>query len=197
MIDLGRVPIAECTPAMMDWGAVASPILGGVSQRVRRIGSRHRIEVRMRPMRMASDGRRWIARLMQAKQMLTRMQWPQVEFDPAGPGSGVTVRNGVAGGMALPIIGAAPNYFAREGQWLSVTHAGRSYLYGVRGDAGTNEQGAGDLGLNVPLRSTLSAGDAIELAAPVIEGWLDGDAIAWTIERARTIGLTFTITERA
>ncbi|WP_430635017.1 hypothetical protein [Sphingomonas hankookensis] len=68
MIDLVDVPIAEAVPRLLQWGSELTPTLGGVTQRLDRIGSRHAIDVQMPPMRIEADGRRWIARLLRAKQ---------------------------------------------------------------------------------------------------------------------------------
>lgn len=93
--------------------------------------------------------------------------------------------------------GATAHYVVKEGQWLSVVHGGRSYLYCCTAQVVLNAAGAGFVPVDVLLRSPLSIGDPVELAAPVIEGWLAGDGYEWTIERSRTVGLTFTIAERA
>lgn len=196
MIDLGKLRIAEASPQLLDWGAVAKPILGGVSQRLRRIGARHTIEVRLAPMPIEAEGRRMIARLMQAKQLGARLRWPQVDFAVGACGSPV-VRTAVTGGMTLSVTGGQAGYSFREGQWVSITHSARSYLYAVTAGIALGANGVADIPLNVPLRSALTVGDAVEVAAPVIEGWIEGDGFGWTIDAARTVGLSFAITERA
>lgn len=196
MIDLGRVPAMSVSPQMMEWGSTATPFLGGPAQRLRRIGSRHRITVQMRPMRIEAEGRQWIARLMQAKREGARMRWPQVEFRAGAVGT-PTARIATSGGTTLPITGGQPGATIRFGQWLSIAHGGRSYLYGVTTGVVLDDEGAADVGLSVPLRHLVDAGDAVELAAPVIEGVIEGDGFGWTVERSRTVGLSFTLMERA
>ncbi len=196
MIDLTAAPIAEAVPRLLQWGSELTPTLGGVTQRLDRLGSRHAIDVQMPPMLMADDGRRWIARLLRAKQEGGRVAFPQVDFEP-GPCGRPTVAADTTVGRIVPITGATPRYAIREGQWLSVTHGARSYLYCATGQVVLDGNGAGSVPVDVLLRSPLAVGDAVELARPVIEGWLSGDGYEWTLERSRTVGLGFTIAERA
>jgi len=196
MIDLTAAPIAESVPRLLQWGSELTPTLGGVTQRLDRLGSRHAIDVQMPPMRVEAEGRRWIARLLRAKQEGGRIAFPQVEFEP-GPCGRPTVATAAKSGRTIEITGATPRYALREGQWLSVTHAGRSYLYCATEQVVLDGSGAGSIPVDVLLRSPLSVGDAVELAQPVIEGWLSGDGYEWTLERSRTVGLSFTIAERA
>lgn len=196
MIDLTDATIAEAVPRLLQWGSELTPTMGGVTQRLDRIGSRHAIDVQMPAMRIEADGRRWIARLLRAKQEGGRIVFPQVEFEP-GPCGRPTVAAATAAGRTIPITGATPRYAIREGQWLSVTHGARSYLYCATSQVVLDGSGAGLVPVDVLLRSPLAVGDAVELARPVIEGWLSGDGYEWTLERGRTVGLGFTIAERA
>lgn len=196
MIDLSNAPIASAVPRLLQWGSELTPTLGGVTQRLDRLGSRHSIDVELPPMRIGDTGRKWIARLLRAKQEGARIAFPQVEFDP-GPCGRPTVSTPTAAGRFIPIIGATPHYAVQEGQWLSVTHSGRSYLYCCTAQIVLDANGAGAIPVDVLLRSPLTVGDAVEIGRPVIEGWLAGDGYEWTIERSRTVGLSFTIMERA
>ncbi|MGN5374583.1 hypothetical protein [Sphingomonas hankookensis] len=78
-----------------------------------------------------------------------------------------------------------------------MTHGARSYLYCATAQVVLDGAGAGAVPVDVLLRSPLAVGDKVELARPVIEGWLSGDGYEWTLERGRTVGLGFTIAERA
>ncbi|MGN5373292.1 hypothetical protein [Sphingomonas hankookensis] len=195
MIDLTNAPIAEAVPRLLQWGSELTPTLGGVTQRLDRIGSRHAIDVQMPPMRVEAEGRRWIARLLRAKQEGGRIAFPQVDFQP-GPCGRPTVGAVTTAGRTIPITGATPRYAIREGQWLSVTHGPRSYLYCATAQVVLDGSGAGAVPVDVLLRSPLAVGEAVEIGRPVIEGWLSGGD-EWTLERSRTVGLGFTIVERA
>ncbi|MFC0684628.1 hypothetical protein [Novosphingobium clariflavum] len=196
MIDLSDLRCNGATPTLLDWSALMEPALGGVTQRVGRLGARFSIEYSTPVTLIESEGRRWIARLQRAQREGGRVEFPQVDFDVGTPGM-PTVDGAHTGGMALNITGASPHYGVREGQALNLTVAGRMYLYFAAETAILDAGGAGTIELTSPMRTFLSGGEAVELAKPMVEGWLDGTERSWTIDLARTVGLQFTITERA
>lgn len=197
MIDLTDARQQVSAPSLIDYGTELTPFLGGVSQRLDRLGSRHAIKVDMPPMRIEAEGRRWIARLVRAKQEGGIVEYPQVGFDVGAPGYGVTVATATAGGRTLPVTGANPHYAVREGQALTVTSGGRGYFYIATAQTILDASGAGDVVLDVPLRAAAAVGDVVNLVAPTIEGWIEGDGFGWTLDTSRTVGLSFTVRERA
>ena len=172
------------------------PALGGVTQRVGRLGTRFRIEFTTPPMPIEAEARRAIALLQMAQQQGGRVRYPQPDFSVGSPGS-PTVDGAHTGGMTLSIAAATPRYAVRQGQALNLTVAGRIYLYFAAANALLDGSGDGDLALTTPMRTHLAGAEAVELARPVIEGWLDGSEREWTLDQARVTGLQFTITERA
>lgn len=196
MIDLTAALQQVTEPALIDNGSELTPFLGGVSQRLDRGGSRHSVKVTMPPMPIEADGRKWIARLVRAKQEGGMIRYPQVGFAIGAPGS-PTVATATSGGRTLPITGGTPHYAIREGQALTVTSGGRSYFYLAVAQTILDASGAGSIILDVPLRLAAATGDAVNLAAPTIEGWVDGDGFGWTLDKSRTVGLSFMIRERA
>lgn len=196
MIDLTDARQQVSAPRLIDFGSELTPFLGGVTQRLDRIGSRHMIEVNMPPMAVEPDGRRWIAKLLRAKQEGGRVEFPQVEFEVGACGA-PTVGTATTGGRSLPIAGGTPNYAVREGQWLTVFSGGRGYTFCTVAPVVLNASGAGTLVLDVPLRVAAAVADKVELAKPTIEGWIEGQDWSWTLEMARTVGLSFAIRERA
>jgi hypothetical protein len=196
VIDLTALEIRAAAPTLLDWGGELEPPLGGVTQRIDRLGSRHAISVTVPPKSIEPDGRVWISRIKRAKREGGRIAFPQVEFAVGTPGVPQVASN-VAAGSVIPLKGLTAGYEIREGQWLSVIHVGRSYLYSV--DTGVTASGGGLASVTVTpmLRSQLSMNDVVNLAEPVLEGWLSGDEFSWTLEEARTVGLQFSVTERA
>lgn len=196
MIDLTDLNCATASPSLMDWAALQEPALGGVTQRIARLGSRYAIDFTSPPLRIEPEGRRWIALLQQAQRSGARLAFPQVEFVVGTPGS-PTVDGAHTGGTTLSIAGATPNYAIKQGQALNLTVAGRAYLYFAAATAVLDDAGAGDVMLTTPMRTHLAGGEAVELAKPVIEGWLDGTMREWPLAESRTVSLSFTVTERA
>jgi hypothetical protein len=196
VIDLTALEIKAATPHLHDWGGEMEPPLGGVTQRIDRLGSRHSIDVDVPPKAIEPDGRVWISRLKRAKREGGRIAFPQVGFDPGNPGA-PRVASFVAAGSTIPLKGLTAGYQIREGQWLSVTHANRSYLYSIDAPVTANGSGLASVVITPLLRSQLAVDDVVNLADPVLEGWVSGDEFAWTLEEARTVGLQFTVKERA
>jgi hypothetical protein len=198
MIDLTDLPHQVATPHLITNGSELTPYLGGVGQQLNRLGTRFMIEYTIPPMRIEADGRRWISRLMRAKREGVSVRVPQVEFDVGTPGA-TLIDGAVAGGTSLPVTGGTARYPIKEGQWLSVRRggSGRSYLYNVTGQTILDGSGEGVVSIFPMLRAALVDGDVINLGRPVIEGSIDGDDVSWTLDAVRTVGLTFTVRERA
>lgn len=196
MIDLTAIGQQVTEPMMIDNGSELVPFLGGVSQRLDRGGSRHSVKVTMPPMPIEADGRRWIARLVRAKQEGGMVVYPQPNFSIGAPGS-PSIATATGGGRFLPITGATPNYAVREGQALKITSGGRNYFFLTAAQTILDGDGAGEIELDVPLRLAGSIGDPVNFAKPTIEGWIDGDGFGWTLDKSRTVGLSFMIRERA
>jgi hypothetical protein len=196
MIDLTGLRCRTATPTLLDWASLQEPIIGGVTQRIGRLGSRYSIEFETPTMDMEADGRRAIALLQQAQRLGGRVEYPQPDFRIGAVG--VPLADGIhAGGTTVKLKGLTPRYAVRQGQALNLVVAGRYYLYFAADNAVMNSSGAGSMTLTEPLRTELAGNETVELARPVIEGWLDGSSRSWTIDVARTTGLKFTITERA
>jgi len=196
MIDLTYIRQAIAEPELIDYGATLTPFLGGPSQRLDRIGTRHAITVQMPTMPVEREGRQWIVRLIRAKQEGGFVKFPQVDFEVRGPGS-PTVAAAIEGGRVLPIEGGRPGYEIREGQALTVTSNGRQFFYLASAQTILNASGAGSVELDVPLREETTVSDPVNLARPVIAGRIMEDGWKWSIDTNRTVGLSFRLEEIA
>jgi hypothetical protein len=108
------------------------------------------------------------------------------------------VRDAVIGGTTIPIKGLTSGYQIREGQFISVIHAGRRYVYMATADVTANE----GYGLDVPifplLRTPLSINDVVEVARPMIEGFVSpGEELSWQFAVDRLVSFSFTVSESA
>ncbi len=197
MIDLTHIRQTTAEPELVDFGASLRPFLGGPSQRLDRLGTRHAISVQMPPMYVESEGRKWIVRLIRAKQEDGFIAFPQVGFDVGAPGLGVTVGAAVEGGRVLTLAGGTPRYAIREGQALTVLSKGRKFFYIASAQTVLDANGAGSIELDVPLREETTIGDPVNLAKPEIAGRIMEDGWKWSIDTAGTVGLSFRIEEIA
>lgn len=197
MIDLTHIRQTIAEPELVDFGASLRPFLGGPSQRLDRLGTRHAISVQMPAMYVESEGRQWIVRLIRAKQEDGFIRFPQVGFRVGPCGYAITVSMPTEGGRVLSITGATPHYTVREGQALTVTSNGRKFFYIASAQTVLDGNGAGAIELDVPLREEALSGDPVNLAAPEIAGRIMEDGWTWSIDTAGTVGLSFRIEEIA
>lgn len=177
----------------IDYGGVLQGALGGEAQRINRLGNRFALTATL-PRMAENTARPWIAALMRGLREGVRWQLRQVELVIGTPGSPVANGSGQAG-TAIAVRGGAAGYGVRAGQFLNVSTGGDRYLYMASADAALDGSGVGSIPIEPPLRAEAADGDAIGLAAPVIEGLLLQGPVAWTIDAARRFGLQFTITE--
>lgn len=197
MIDLSHVLQTAADPELIDFGASLSPFLGGPSQRLDRLGTRHAITVQMPTMRVEKEGRLWIVRLIRAKQEDGFVEYPQPGFKIGAPGYSITASAAVEGGRVLAVTGGRPGYTVREGQALTITSKGRQFFYLASAQVMLNASGQANIELAVPLREETTIGDPVNLHRPVIAGRIMEDGWKWSIDIARTVGLSFRIEEIA
>ena len=196
-VDLTDVECQLAEPGMPDFGVLQKPVLGGPINKIDRLGGGHTLSYTVPPKMMEPDGRRLVARCQMAKRYGVVLEVPQVEFDVGTPGVGITIAGAVAGGRYAQITGATPRYAVRMGQALNIKRNGHRYLYFAAAQAVLDGAGAGTIELTRPLRTKLVGGEAVNLAKPVIEGWIEGDNFNWPIDMQRTVGLKFDVVERA
>lgn len=195
-LPLSPAPVGA-NPLLRDFGGVLTPFLGGPEQRINRVGTRFGIRVTMPPMESDVDGRRFVSRLLQARQGRALMKWPLLSFNPGATGS-PRINAPIAGGSAIVIAGLPSGYAAKEGQFFSIIHSGRRYVEMFTGDGAANASGILSAQIFPMLRSSLAAGDVVELAQPMIEGHvLPDEELAWEMSLEKNIGLSFSIMEAA
>lgn len=200
-VDLTDVECQLAEPGMPDYGILQKPTRGGRINKIDCIGGGFTLTYTVPPKAMEPDGRKLVARCLTAKRYGVILAVPQVEFEIGTPmradGTPITIVGAVAGGMTVPITGAAAGYAVRKGQALNIARNGHRYLYFIGTETILDAAGAGDLILATPLRSKLLGGEIVEIIKPVIEGWIEGDNFSWPIDMTRTVGLKFDVVERA
>jgi hypothetical protein len=195
MIDLPSTPApASATAAEIDFGMLLRPPLGGPLQRVNRLGNRHKIAVVLPPMKYPKTGRQWLIALKRGKKEGARLAYPLQGFDPGSPGAPV-VDGSSAAGMTLPLRGCTPRYAFRNGQPFSLVTGGRHHIHFVDGEVVADGSGNAVLAIDPPLRAPPLDADACHFGKPMIEGFIDGDELAWEFALASFVALSFTIEE--
>lgn len=179
----------------LDWGGTQTGVLGGASQRIERLGSRHAMDVELPPMD-AATAQAWIQRLKRGRSQMVRMRVPQPGFTPSAPGAVSTIWTGWVGGVtSIQIFTTNAAYPYKEGQLFSVIHGSRSYLYSIDADSTTPASSVGTVSITPMTRTALSHDDVVELTNPIIEGFPEGDETKWTVDAAAHYGLAFTVVE--
>lgn len=166
----------------------------GVDQRVSRMGDRWAMDVQMPPMPYGDTALRWVARLSRARGDVVRMRVPQPGLAVGDPGD-VLVNGAGQSGTSLIVDGVNAPTSLREGQWVSITTGGRSYLHLIAADVLFDSAGEATLTLDPMLRVSPADNSPVEIEEPVIEGFLEAGQ-EWTVDVARHVGLSFTIRER-
>lgn len=187
--------LADAVPAYVDFGGVLRPILGGgADQKLNRLGDRFALEGTTPPLPLAETGRVWIARLIRAQREGALLAWPQPSLDVGAPGAPVVDGAGQQG-SALSIRGLTAGYVLREGQFFSILQSGRRYLHSVMADAVASGTGVAVVAIAPMLRVRPANGAIVEVAEPMIEGFLEGNERSWTLSLAAHVGLSFRVRE--
>ncbi|MFA5989679.1 MAG: hypothetical protein WC803_08750 [Sphingomonas sp.] len=187
---------ARIVPQLVDFGSIVTPPLGGEQQRLNRLGNRWALTVQLPPMKIEPAGREWAAALNEGVTEGVVFAFPQVDFDVGTPGA-TLVNGGSQTGSTINLDGFSANYPIRKGQFFSVIIGGRRFLYQSRADIAATAGGTVALAITPMIRKSPADNAVCEFAAPMIEGFLQGQGNQWTVDLARTVGLEFTIFERA
>lgn len=186
------------TPFLLSQVQDLTSPLGGVTQRVQRVGSRFGIDVEY-PSMQYPDGMAFLAAMMQAETLPVAVAFPQRGFLLTGSPGAVTVNGGGQAGTSLAVHGGAAGYTFWAGQFFDYVCSvdGRRYVHMVTATTVTGAGGAATLPIAPMIRTSPNSGDALEITAPYLEGFiqLTQKKIPWTIDMVRRIGVKFTVIE--
>lgn len=181
------------TPRLITKRRDLEPTFGGPVSRVQRLGSRWAMDVELPPMRYA-DAMVWIASLTKADGETVILEVPQPGFSIGSPG---TTRVNGAGQLGKSVnLDGFGTYTAKAGQLFSWIISGQRFLYMVAADKVAASGAMAGLQIEPMIRRSPPDNAVVEFAPPMIEGFISGRETSWTVDVARTVGLSFTITER-
>lgn len=193
-VELPSTPAPNsASPTLLDFGGVVRPGSGAAAQRVDRAGSRFRIDVGFPPM-PADTGRVFLARLVRAKREGIKLQYPLLGVSQGSPGTPV-VNGAGQSGTTLNVRGCTSGYAVKEGFWFSVSNGSRSYLHVVTAAATADTGGLIALSIAPALRFPFADGAALNLTAPVIDGFVVGEEWSWEMDINHHLGLSVSIEE--
>lgn len=192
----GMVP-NSAKVALIDFGFVQRPALGGTVARINRPGNRYQVELTWPPMR-GEDAQVLIRRLSAAVSEGLRVPFPLQGVTQGTPGAVIEVNGSGAAGTSLPVRGLAAGQPIEEGWWLTVIDSGGAYyLHQVAAAAVANGSGQATLTITPMLRAALVDGNDVLLGTPLVEGVITV-RIGWDIVPGALIdGLGCVIEEAA
>lgn len=185
------------TVLLREFGTMLTPFLGGPEQYIDRVGTRFALRVTIPEKRTRDEALVIQSRLLQGRKNRLLMPWPQPDFDTGNPGAPL-ISGAVPSGTTLPMRGFTAGYQVKEGQFFSVIHAGRRYIHMFTADRTVSSGGSVAAPIFPLLRTPLFDGDVVELARPMIEGFVSpGEELSWQISVDRLAAFSFTVSEGA
>lgn len=184
-------------PRLLDFGVIAQPPLGGVEQRISRLGSRWAVDFTDLPSMNSVYGQALMAARFKARASGSTVScaWPQPAFATA---IGTPLVDGAAqAGTTLNIKGLTPGTTGiKSGLFFSLSVSSRNYLYCVTADATADGAGKAALSIAPMLRASPADAAAISFAAPTIEGFIQGQVEQWQLAMRTSLAIApFTIQE--
>ena len=183
--------------SMLDFGGVMRPPTGAKILRLNRQGNRYKMTGTLPPLPADPNGRVFVSRLIAAKRQGIRMEIPLLGVNQGAPGSPL-VNGAGQSGLTINLKGLTPAYVVREGYWMSIVDAaGQHYVHNVRADVVADSGGLAAVQIEPMLRVPFANNAVVHLAAPMIEGLVDGDEMAWQLSLGNFVELSFSVEEAA
>lgn len=184
---------SSATPRLRRFGGDLTPPLGGSVQRISRLGTRYAVDLTFPPLTKTQFDDLYGA-LLQAdtEQTTVVAEFPQGD---AG-GVGAPLVNGAAQtGTTLNADGLTAGVTLPRGTMFSFAAGGRYYLHTIRTAIVASGGGIAALPIGPMLRASPADNAALDFVTPKIEGFVDGDEIAWALDAANLYTLAFRIFE--
>lgn len=167
------------------------PATGGDEQEIRRKGSKYALTYSM-PMMTYVTSMDWEDLMAEGETAVMRVYQPG--FDTGMPGAPL-VKGPSQIGSSLLVDGLTPQYVVRKGQFLSVLTGGQWFLYRSRAEVIASASGEATIPLRTLLRRPPADNDRVELADPVVEGFIR-ELSELSVGIEHLVSLKFTIRER-
>ncbi len=194
-ISMARIAALSLRPQLFSGNQDA--VLGGPSLPIPRPGDRFAAELTTTQLLQDAESRELMADLFEASTLGARVAINQPNFDRTAGYGPVVVDGGGQSGTTIAVRSGSVAASVLRGQFFSVFHGGKHYLYMVTVDCTFGPDGRLAIPIWPMLRALTIDGSAVALDAPMIEGQLVGfdSGINWS--RNMTDPFTFSIVERA
>lgn len=194
MIELPNCPpIASATPKLVGYFTDQVPTLGGPQTRVSRLGDRWGMAVETYPAVYADEGRVYLSRLLRGMTDTVVIVIPEPGM--SGRDYGTPVVSAPSSGRNLAVSGLGNGRVVEEGKFLSVIIGGQRFVYQTTAEVTANGFGLAVLPIYPTLRRQPNVGAVVELSAPKMEGFVQGNEQSWQVSRSKRLGFSFAIME--
>lgn len=184
-------PPASMGIALVSAGNVLTPAFGGDEQEIKRKGTRYALTYQMPPMTyLTSMG--WDDLMAEGDTVLMKVFQPG--FFTGNPGTPL-VKGASQSGTSLIIDGLTPGHVLSKGQFVSVVTSSQRFLYRLAASVTADGTGEATLTLRTMLRRSPADNDVVEIAQPMIEGFVR-DMGAWPVGTDGLVSIQFTVRER-
>lgn len=184
-------PPASMTVTLISAKNDLTPAFGGDEQQLARKGSRYVLTYQL-PLMTYTQSMDWDDLMAEGETVLMRVFQPG--FEVGAPGIALVDGAGQSG-TTLLLKGLTPHYPLSKGQFLSIVTGGQRFLYRTAAASIANSSGQMIVRLRTMLRRPHSNNDVVEIAEPMIEGFLR-DVSELSVGVDHMVGLQFTIRER-
>lgn len=188
-------PVRNASMKLISYATDQTPTLGGPQTRVLRIGDRWAGDFTTYPALYADEGRIYLSRLVRGMTdtVLIGVIEPGMR---AGDYGLPQIASGGASGMTIPVKGLGAGRVVPEGKFLSIVTSGQRFLYQTTAQVTADGTGNATLPIFPMLRRQPATNDVVELSAPKMEGYVQGNEVQWEITKSKRIGFVFSIQER-
>ena len=180
--------------ALMRFGIDLVPPLGGVTQRVSRMGSRFRVALAYPPM-IAANAKAMLAALHSADTSGSSVIAPVPQPTVSGSFGSPLVNGGSQAGSSLICDGFSAGASIPAGTLFSFTKSGRIYLHMVTAAATASGAGAVTLTIAPMLRVSPADNAGLSITSAQVEGLIEGDSISWAVNSAGHYQIGFSLAE--
>lgn len=188
-------PIRNATMRLISYATDQTPTLGGPQTRVLRLGDRWAGEFTTYPALYAEEGRVYLSRLVRGMADTVLINVPEPGMRAQNYGTPL-IASGGSSGMSIQVKGLGNGRVVPEGKFLSIVTGGQRFLYQTTSQVMADVNGYATLAIFPMLRRQPAVNDVIELSAPKMEGYVQGNEVQWNITKSKRIGFVFSIQER-
>lgn len=188
-------PVRNASMKLLSYATDQTPTLGGPQTRVMRLGDRWAGDFTTYPALYADEGRIYLSRLVRGMTdtVLIGVIEPGMRAQDYGTPQ---IAVGGASGMSIQVKGLGAGRVVPEGKFLSIVTGGQRFLYQTTAQVSADANGDATLPIFPMLRRQPAANDVVELSAPKMEGYVQGNEVQWEVTKSKRIGFVFSVQER-